>query len=172
MEKLNAAFIPRELFNSILNNMVPNEKGKFLFAFYNDKMIFGSVFLFNKKKMDAFMISADSDFSKFGVNYLAVNQMLKFANEKNITFFDWMSSPKKGDGLYQWKKKWGSNERTFLYLTKIFGDISQWRGMRLKKLKEAYSFHYLAPFNLLNNNNMITTKKSELTSFMRSLSKK
>ena len=171
MGELDSTPIPRELFNSILKNMVLKEKGKFLFAFYKDKMIFGDVFLFNKKKMDAFMISADSGYTRLGVNYLAVNHMIRLANKKNISVFDWMSSPKKGDGVYKWKEKWGSHERTFLYLTKILGDISQWNGMDVTKLKEAYPFHYLLPFNMLNNRNPKSTKKSEVTSFMRSLSK-
>jgi hypothetical protein len=172
MGELNATPIPRELFSSILNNMVPKEKGKFLFAFYKDRMIFGSVFLFNKNKINAFMISSDSDYAKFGVNYLAANHMLRFAKKNNISFFDWMSSPKKGDGLYKWKQKWGSHERSFLYLTKILGDISHWKSMDLDKLKEAYAFHYLLPFNLLKNKHVKSTNKSEVTSFMRSLSKK
>lgn len=172
MSELGAIPIPRELFNSILNNMVPNEKGIFLFAFYKDRMISGSVFLFNKKKMDAFMISADSNYLKFGVNYLVVKYVLRYANKKGISFFDWLSSPKKDDGVYEWKRRWGSHERTFLYLTKILGDISQWKSMDLNKLKESYPFHYILPFNLLKNNQIKSTKKGELTSFMRSLSTK
>lgn len=171
MSELDATSIPRELFHSILNNLIPKQKGKFLFAFYQDEMIFGAIFIFNKKKMDAFMISADSDYNKFGVNYLAIEHMLKWANKNGISVFDWMSSPKKGDGLYQWKEKWGSQERSFLYLTKILGDISQWKSMELSKLKEAYQFHYLLPFNLLNNYHVKATKKSEVTSFVRSLHK-
>lgn len=70
-----------------------------------------------------------------------------------------------------WKEKWGSHERRFLYLTRILGDISHWKNMDFNELKQSYRFHYLLPFNLLHSHSRFTTK-DKLVSFMPSQSGK
>jgi len=171
MSEIGATPIPKRLFESFLRNLIPNGRGKFLFAFYQGKMICGGLYVFNKKIMDVFMMSMDSEHGKLGANYLITYDMLKWANESGISIFNWMSSDRKGSGVYDWKEKWGSRERTFLYLTKVLGNTSQWKNMDYNELKEVYKFHYLLPFNLLNNAQSRFTTKDELTSFMQSHSK-
>ncbi|MEM2143832.1 MAG: GNAT family N-acetyltransferase [Candidatus Jordarchaeaceae archaeon] len=168
MKEINATPIPKKLFDGILKHLVPKEEGKFLFAFYEGKMIFGSSYTFNKKILDVFMMSMDSKYGEIGAGYLTTYQMLELAHKKGISIFNWMSSDRRGSGVYKWKEKWGSRERTFLYLTKILGDISQWKNMEYHELKEAYDFHYLLPFNLLKDTRSKFTTKDELASFMQS----
>ena len=167
MKELNATPVPKELFASIRLNLVSKNKGKFVFAFHKERMIFGGVYIFNKKQIDAFMMSADSEYLHHRASYLVTRDLLEWANKKGISVLNWMSSPKRDDGIYRWKKKWGSNERTFLYLTKLLGDISKWKEMDYRELKKAYGFHYLLPFNLLKNSNSRFTTKDELTSFTK-----
>ena len=167
MKELNSPPLPRNLFSSIRNNLVSKNKGKFVFAFHKEKMIFGGVYLFNKKQIDAFMMSSDSECRHLRASYLVTHNLLEWANKNRITIFNWMSSPKRDDGVYRWKKKWGSNERTFLYLTKVLSDPTNWKEMDYGELKKAYSFHYLLPFNLLKNSSSRFTTKDELTSFTK-----
>jgi hypothetical protein len=120
--------------------------------------------------MDAYMMSMDSRFAGLGTNFLLTYHMLNCARENNTNVFNWMSSPRKGDGVYKWKEQWGSHEGTFLYLTKILGDISKLQQMDYNELCDAYDFHYLLPFNLLKKPGAKFTTKDELTSFVQSLS--
>ena len=165
MNELRATPMPKDLFTSIRSNLVSKNKGKFIFAFCEGQMLSGGVYLFNRKEMDAFMISANSDFRKLRPNYLTTFNLLEWANATGIAIFNWMSSSRRNDGVYLWKKKWGSNERTFLYLTKVLSDISEWKEMDYHELKKAYSFHYLLPFNLLKDSNCRFTTKDQLSSF-------
>jgi lipid II:glycine glycyltransferase (peptidoglycan interpeptide bridge formation enzyme) len=148
---------------------VPRNKGKFVFAFHKERMIFGGVYIFNKKEIDAFMMSADSEYMHLRASYLVTHNLLEWANKNRVSVFNWMSSPKRDDGIYRWKKKWGSNERTFLYLTKVLGDASYWKEMEYRELKKAYSFHYLLPFNLLKSSSSRFTTKDELSSFIKKM---
>jgi hypothetical protein len=168
MKELNAAPIPKKFFDSVLKHLVSNKEGRFLFAFIQEKMIAGCFFLYNEELIDAYMMSMDSDFSEYGANFLLTYHMLKWAHVNGIPILHWMSSPRRGDGVYKWKEQWGSRERTFLYLSRVFGDISQWRNMDCNELAEVYGFHYLLPFNLLKDGHSRFTSKNELASFMQS----
>ena len=168
MKELGTSPFPPSFMHSVLKNLTLHGKGKYLFAFIDEKMVAGCLFLANKKVMDIYMMCMDSDYKEVRMNYALTDYMLKWGYKNGISFFHWMSSPCKGDGVYKWKEQWGSRERTFWYLTRILGDISQWRRNSLSELAKAYEWHYLLPFNLLANSNKNFTTKNELTSFLKS----
>ena len=170
MKELGAEPIPKRFFESVLKNLTLRGKGKFLSVRYEDNMVGTCLFLNSRTMMDAYMMSMDSRFAGLGTNFLLTYHMLNCARENNTNVFNWMSSPRKGDGVYKWKEQWGSHEGTFLYLTKILGDISKLQQMDYNELCDAYDFHYLLPFNLLKKPGAKFTTKDELTSFVQSLS--
>ena len=172
MNELGATPIPRKLFDSAFKNLIPKEKAKFLFAFNEKKMISGGFFIFNKRVMDVYMISMDHKYIEYGANYLITYHILEWANKNGISIFNWESIPGRKSGAYEWKEQWGSRERIFLYLTKILGDISEWRELDYRTLEEAYKWHYVLPFNLLKSTSSTNfTTKDELISFLRSSKK-
>lgn len=169
MRELGTTPFPLSFFYNALKILTLKGEGKFVFAFSGEKMIAGSLFLFNRNMMNIYMMCMDSDYKEFGTNYLLTDYMLRFGYEKGVSIFNWMSSPRKGDGVYRWKEQWGSRERSFWYLTRVLGDISQWRSISLKELMEAYSFHYVLPFNLLATPEKRFTTKNELAFFIKSI---
>jgi lipid II:glycine glycyltransferase (peptidoglycan interpeptide bridge formation enzyme) len=171
MRELNGNPLPKELISSIKTNLALKNKGKFVFAFHEEKLIFGGIYLFDEKEIDAFMMSADSGYRNLRASYLVTRRMLEWGHNNRMSTFNWMSSPMRNDGVYRFKKKWGSNERVFFYLTKVLGDISTWTKMGYHELMDAYSFHYLLPFNLLKTNKSKFTTKEEVTSFVNRLNR-
>lgn len=168
MKELGAEPIPKRFFESVLKNLTSRGKGKFLSVRYEDNMVGTCLFLNSKTMMDAYMLSMDSKFARLGTNFLLTYYMLRGARENNINVFNWMSSPRKGDGVYKWKEQWGSHEGTCFYFTRVLGDISKLQQADYSELSSAYEFHYLLPFNLLNNPGVKFTTKDELTSFVQS----
>jgi hypothetical protein len=133
-------------------------------------MISGGFFIFNKRVMDVYMMSVDSEFVDYGTNYLIAYHMLEWANRNGISVFNWESIPGRKSGAYGWKEQWGSRERVFLYLTRVLGDVSGWGDLGFERLGEAYRWHYVLPFNLLKGGGSVKfTTKDELVSFMQSL---
>ncbi len=168
MNEVGGSCVPKEFFHKILTNLTRKGKGKFLSAFHEGKMIATCLFLQTRAMIDVHMLSMDSEYSRTGVNYLFTDYMLRWAQKNGIPIFNWMSSPRRSDGVYRWKEQWGSHDGTLLYLTRILGDISQWESMNLQELSEAYKFHYLLPFNLLRKSGSKFTSKDELTAFLQS----
>jgi len=173
MKELDAIPIPKRMFDSVLRNMIPKGKGEFIFALHGEKMISGGLFIFNRRIMDIYMMSMDSNYNKLKSNYLLIDHMLRWAKEIGISFFNWQSSGRRNSGLYKWKEQWGSREGISLYLTKILGNISEWRELDYYTLQEAYKWHYVLPFNLLKSNSSTNfTTKDELTLFLQSSKKR
>jgi hypothetical protein len=165
MNELHVTPLPRKMFDSIHKNMISNGKGKFVFALNQGKIISAILALYNDKILDTYAICIDSEYRELRSNFLIVYHILKWANTSGISILNWQSAPMKRDGVYMWKQHWGSRELTSLYLTKILGDVSQWKNTDLNELREAYSFHYLLPFNLLKSENRSTTK-NEVSCFL------
>ena len=160
MKEVHATPLPNEMFGSINKNLVSKGKGKFVFAFNQGKIVSAALVMFNNRLIDAYMMCMDSEYRETRSNFLITYYLLKWASQRGISILNWQSAPSKKDGVYRWKEQWGSRELTFLYFTKILGDISQWKNMDLDGLKQAYGFHYLLPFNLLKSkdNSRFTTK--------------
>lgn len=167
MKELNAEPIPKRLFDGILKGLTPKGKGKFVFAFSRGELVSGGAFIFNKKIINAYMLSMDSKYKDLRSNYLITYHVLNWANRVGIEIFNWMSSDRRGGGVYKWKEQWGSRELTCLYLTKILGDIFHWRNMDYVELKRNYGFHYLLPFNLLKTPGLKVTTKDDVATFMQ-----
>ena len=170
MGELHATPYPKFFFDSALKNITLKGKGKFLFVFYEQKMIATCLFLISRGVLDVYMLCMDTDFKDFRPNFAITKYLLDWAYNNKIQFVNWMSCPCRGTGVYKWKEQWGSRERTFRYLTKVTGDISSWRKLPLRELANAYRFHYLLPFNLLNVTPPKITTKDELAGFFRSIS--
>jgi hypothetical protein len=170
MRELGASPFPRLFFDSALKNIALKNKGKFLFAFYKGQMVAASLFLHNNRLIDVYMLCMDSNFKQYSPNFAIVKYLLQWAYKNKFQVLNWMSSPIRGEGVYKWKEQWGSEERTFRYLTKTTGDISKWRTLSRPKLAGSYPFHYLLPFNLLDaeNSSNITTK-DEVAMFVQSV---
>ncbi len=170
MRELGTCSLPRIFFESALKNITLQHQGKFLFAFYEKRMIATCLFLYCHGLMDVYMLCMDSDFKHFRPNFAITKYLLEWAYKNKMKLLNWMSSPLRGEGVYKWKEQWGSRERTFRYLTKITGDISIWRELSVQELVNTYKFHYLLPFNLLNTPKtpQITTK-DEVAEFIQAI---
>jgi hypothetical protein len=167
MKELNACPFPKEFFNSALKNILRKQQGKFVFAFYEEKMIATCFFLYSRDLIDVYMLCMDTDYKEFRPNFAITKYLLKWAHNNNVPILNWMSSPLRGEGVYKWKEQWGSRDRTFSYMTRITGDISVWKKLTIDELSSAYKFHYLLPFNLLNNlETPIVTTKDEVAAFI------
>jgi hypothetical protein len=169
MGELGAHPYPRKFFDSALKNVTLKGKGKFIFVFHERKMIATCLFLNSSSVMDVYMLCMDTDFKNLRPNFAITKYLLDWAYHNKLKFVNWMSCPCRGAGVYKWKEQWGSRERTFCYMTKVTGDISSWRKLTMPEFADAYRFHYLLPYNLLNATSPKTTTKDELASFICSV---
>ena len=54
-----------------------------------------------------------------------------------------------GDSLYHWKSGWGAVEAPVSIMTRVIGDIQPILRLPLAELREAYTYHYVLPYPVL-----------------------
>lgn len=148
--------LEKKLFMSIIEKAVPQDRAKFLVAWYNKTIIGGCFYIYNKSICDAFLMSANSEFIELGTNYALTDSFLKWANENNKQIFNWQSSPSRSGGVYEFKRRWGSKEAVYYFLTKVVGDISGIMSGNFGEVREAYKNHFLLPCKAAGDTNIKT----------------
>ncbi|MGC2061578.1 MAG: GNAT family N-acetyltransferase [Thermodesulfovibrionales bacterium] len=144
-KEVRAKPLEKRLFQNILNKVVPAANAKFLVAHYNNMLIGGCFYIYNRYICDAFLMSSDSDFIELGTNFALTDNFLRWSSESGRQVFNWQSSPSRLSGVYDFKKRWGSKEAGYYFFTKVLGDISRILNGNFEEVKDAYKNHFLLP---------------------------
>ncbi len=150
MSELGADPIPLELFHAISTHLVPHH-ARFFFITSAGTLIGGCLYIFHRDILDVYMLSCDSDYQKISPATHLTNHTIRWAKENGFRVYNFQSSKRKGDGVYQFKAQWGAKEVPYFFLTKTFRPLGKLIGKPLSDIRRAYQWHYLAPFSLWDN---------------------
>ena len=106
----------------------------------------GCLFVHHRDVCDAFIMSMNSEHSAKAPNYLLMEQALFNMWRRGIRYMNWQSSPQRGDGVYNFKKQWGSEERLYYFVTKLFTGRERILALGADGIKKGYPGHYVVPF--------------------------
>ena len=146
--ELNATPLPKELLKNIMRVLKPAGKGDLALVKQKGRIIGGCIFVWHKKIVDAFIMSSESDYMIYGINHALTDFAIKYFRSKGMQWFNWQSC-KKNSGVYDFKKRWGSREMEYEFLTWTFEGFDKVFETPIEKLAEEYKWHYLAPFEAL-----------------------
>ena len=133
--------------------MAIKHKGGLVVAKLNDKIVGGCFFIWNKEIVDAFILSTDSEYFHLGVNHSIIDFALRYFSRNGFAWFNWQSC-KKGSGVYNFKKRWGSHERQYSFLTWRLEEFAKVFEVTVEDVRKIFNWHYIAPFDALNKNLM------------------
>jgi len=143
--------LKKELLNKIFKMINKSGNGNFISIYKEDKIIAGGIFINNNFTMDVYMLSFDKQYSKFKPNYILIDEIIKIAEKKKIKYFNWQSSASRNDGVYEFKRQWGSIEKKYYYLTKIYCSPEKIKSIGLINIKAKYPNHFLIPFGFFES---------------------
>lgn len=166
-ETIGARPLPKELFERFRRWMIQESKGIFLGAFVDGALVGGGWYIYHGEVMDSYMPSANKEGLAMGANYLLADASLQRAREVGMRFYNWQSSPGRDSGVYRFKAQWGSEDRTYCFLTRVVGDLSTIYKAAEAELREAYPWHYVLPFSVLSERNAAHINKDELEAVHR-----
>lgn len=144
MIEFNSDYEPFVFFKNIQKLM--NDKAKCFYVLLGDKLISGIILTYNNKIINYHLSATDKKFGALQPNTLLLDHALKWAKQKGFHFWNWMSSASRDDGTYKFKKGWGADDGTHYFLTKIIGDISEFKKIDLDTIKKRYKWHYVMPY--------------------------
>lgn len=149
--ELGASPLSRRLLKNIMDRLVPHGHGRLVLVKKESEIAAGGLFIVHRAIMDAFILSMDSAYAEWSPNYLVVEEMLLWAASRGIRIFNWQSSARRQDGVYNFKKQWGSVEKSYAFVTKLYVSHAQLLAMGRDTIRTAYAGHYLIPFAALDD---------------------
>lgn len=143
---LGAVALRYELFNNIFRLLTPRHKAHLVLVRIGDGIASGGVYLYHRSVMDVFMLSTASQHLENGANFVNTDYSIRWAQELGVQIYNWQSSPSRRSGVYSYKKQWGSVERPYYFVTKLFCDPAKIQSLGLSTLKAEYPWHYVVPY--------------------------
>jgi len=139
------------LFSNIFRELVPKNKAQLVLTMSGDKVIAGGFHIKHKDVVDAYMLSMDSSYTKPSPVYLCVKAALDWARSTGAKIYNWQSSQNRQSGVYLFKKQWGSLDRAYYFVTKLFCEPKLLQSIGLERLKSQYCNHYVVPFGVFEH---------------------
>jgi len=113
-----------------------------------DEIAAGSLFILHRDVCDVFAISMDSRYAQDSPNYVVFKAALLEMSRRGVKFMNWQSSPKRGDGVFKFKRQWGSEERLYSFVTKTYCDEAAILSLGADGARREYPDHFLVPFGV------------------------
>lgn len=111
-----------------------------------DEIAAGCLMVLHKRVCDVFAVSMNSAHASNAPNYLAVKAAMLEMATRGVKMMNWQSSPRRGDGVYKFKRQWGSEEKPYYFLTKTFCEDERILRLGAAGLRQAYPGHFVVPF--------------------------
>ncbi|MCZ6782324.1 MAG: GNAT family N-acetyltransferase, partial [Proteobacteria bacterium] len=146
--EIGAVPLPRTLFTSALEEMVPRDRARFFFVRKIDggEMIAGGFYVCHGSVMDAVMPSLRTRHANLAPNFLLASHTIRWARERGVRYYNWQPSPPDG-GVARFKRQWGSRDHVYAYLTRITGDEEPFLRSTVEEIRAGYPWHYVLPFD-------------------------
>lgn len=146
--ELGGTPLPKPLLEGILTFMKPAGMGGLAIIKIKEQIIGGCFYVWNKKMVDAYIMSGDSDYFEYGINHAVTDFALRYFRKHGLKWFNWQSGP-RSSGVYDFKKRWGSKEREYQFLTWTFPGFEKVFAEGVEAVSKSYQWHYVAPFEAI-----------------------
>ncbi|MFO0730024.1 MAG: GNAT family N-acetyltransferase [Nitrospiraceae bacterium] len=151
-QEIGATPLELRLFEQLFHTLVPRGKAQLLLLKKDGTIVSGGLYVYHRRVMDVFMLSFDSAWEKAAPNFLNTDYSMEWARGQGLTVYNWQSSANKRCGVYEYKRQWGSLDRPYHFLTKMFGSPDRIKALGPEGIKREYPWHYVVPFGVFETN--------------------
>jgi hypothetical protein len=138
--------LPRVLLRNLFAHLRPSGNACLHLVLAGDEIAAGSLLVRHRDVCDVLVISMDMKYAAQSPSYLLFQDVLLALAAQGVRWMNWQSSPRRSDGVYKFKKQWGSEERPYHFVTKLFCAPEQLMAMGVDGVRKHYPGHYVAPF--------------------------
>ncbi|MFX0203447.1 MAG: peptidoglycan bridge formation glycyltransferase FemA/FemB family protein [Candidatus Hodarchaeota archaeon] len=138
---------PKHFFELILRLFEYGTEYKIFVALKDNVPIAAVLLLYFNKTVEYFTPVVVERFRTFQPLSLIIYEAMQDAVQNGYKWWNWGGTWKSQNGVYRFKKKWGTEDIPYFYYTKIY-DEKILHYSREKLLKE-FSYFYVIPFNNL-----------------------
>lgn len=127
-----------------------NQDYKIYVASIKKELIAGLLLFYHKNTVEYYTPVIKSEFRDKQPMSLLIFQAMKDASEQGYKFWNWGGTWETQEGVYRFKKRWGSFDEKYYYLTQI--NNSELFQSSPEELISEYTDFFVLPFNQLNIN--------------------
>jgi lipid II:glycine glycyltransferase (peptidoglycan interpeptide bridge formation enzyme) len=115
----------------------------------DNKLIAALLVTYFNKTVSYFTPAVNVEYREFQpLNLLIFNAMIEAA-QMDYQYWNWGGTAHSADGVYHFKKRWGSEECLYYYYTRSYKDLSKLTCLSSETLLNEYPFFYVIPFSEL-----------------------
>ena len=150
MESIGGMAKEIEIINQITNTYQENKNYKVYVAVYENQIVAGLLVFYFKETVEYYMPVINSKFRNLQALSLLIFEAMTDASIAGFKNWNWGGTWESQKGVYSFKKKWGTLDKNYYYLTKVNNnDIYK---LDEYTLLEEYPNFFVIPFkNLLKN---------------------
>lgn len=149
--ELGAAPLKYAVFEKIFTGLVPRNKARIMLVKLGDAILSGCVHIYHRRVADVFMLSMDSACPELCPNFLNTDYSIDWMRRQGIEIYNWQSSESRQSGVYAYKRRWGSLECPYFFVTKLYGGgVEEIRRIGMEKIRRDYQGHYVVPFGVFD----------------------
>lgn len=150
MESIGGIAKRSGIIDQIKKTFKGNEDYKVYIAKYQNKIVAGLLVFYFKKTVEYYMPVINSEFRKLQALSLLIFDAMTEASTLGFKCWNWGGTWETQKGVYSFKKKWGTHDKNYYYLTKVNNEeIYQ---VDKEILLREYSNFYVLPFKSLLKN--------------------
>jgi hypothetical protein len=144
--EIGTSSIRRTLAERIWRDLGRRGQSFLLLVMAGEEIAAGCLFILHRDVCDVFAVSMDSRFAADAPNYLAIREAMLEMARRGVKVMNWQSSPRRRDGVYKFKRQWGSVERPYAFVTRTYGPDDTLLRLGPEGVRHAYPDHFVVPF--------------------------
>lgn len=148
ISSMNGLAKPKHFFDLLRENFELNKDYKLYTAFLEDKPIATLLLLYFNKTVEYFTPAIVAEYRTLQPLSFLIFQAMQDAIYEGYLYWNWGGTWLTQDGVYLFKKRWGTQDYPYNYYTKIYH--SKLLNVSKQQLLEQYPYFYVLPFNKLN----------------------
>jgi len=143
---------PKEFFDVISNQLLEDNDYRIYTArSKSGELVCGLMLLYFKDMVEYFVpATTESVLSAQPLSALIFLSMRDAILERQAKIWNWGGTWLSQDGVYHFKSRWGTTDRTYKYYTRVFSDPAVLQDVDRKTLQNGYPWFYTVPFSTLN----------------------
>lgn len=151
LEETHAPIYPYAIYEALFT--APHHRTQFIVAKIDEKIIGGALYLLQVDSIDLFMRVVESKYLHTQAGVLMDKFIIEQAELNKFKYFNWQSADFIDSPVFNYKKSWGSDVGTHLYLTNEVKNFKSFQTLTKDKLKSSYPGMYIAPYSVIFNEN-------------------
>jgi len=133
-------------FNALIDGPLAGRDYLVYVAKKDGESIAALLLMYFNKTISYWIPVIEEDFRVYSPMNLLIYMAMIDGFLRGYKYWDWGGTALLANGVYNFKKKWGSEERKYCYYTTVYKDIGELQSLGAEVLMSEYPYFYVFPF--------------------------